>query len=92
MKDRLSNDFLKLIDERIAAYIKNNNSNIVYKYPAVVTGFDGDKVTVKIPGHDDCEFRFLNKSNVVLNKNDSVFVEAVGANLTNGFISEKFGK
>lgn len=92
MNDNTSNNFFKIIDERIERYMKTHSSNIVYKYAAIVTGFEDGKVKVKIPCYEMCEFRFLNKSGVQLAVNDSVFIETVGNNLTNGFISEKFGK
>lgn len=85
-------EMIKLIDERIAKYMQANNKHIVYKYAAIITGFNSktQKYTVKLPCYNT-EFLLLNKSNSTLSIGDSVFIEAIGNNFTNAYISEKFG-
>ena len=67
-------------------------SNIPTKTMGTVTSVteDNTKATVKIGGFDSV-FELINKSGEVLSEGDSVFVESIGGNLTNGFISERFG-
>lgn len=86
-----SETLLRLIQQEVRRCISNER-NIVRKYPAVVTDVLSDgRIEVELY-EGETPYLFLNKTGVSLVKGDSVFVEAVGNNLTNGFISEKFGK
>lgn len=86
-----SEALLRLIQQEVRRCL-TNEKHLVRKYPAIVTGIMPDgKIQVNLY-EDETPYLFFNKSGVSLVKGDSVFVEAVGNSLTNGFISEKFGK
>lgn len=84
-----SDILINIINECIEKVLQKSNiptktmGNVTY-----VTG-DNSKATVKIGGFDTT-FELINKSGEYLSVGDSVFVESIGGNLTNGFISERF--
>lgn len=81
---------LNIIDQRCKKILKQSNviSKIVGKIVEVSP--DNTKASVKFAG-DNNVFGLLNKTGEKLNIGDNVFVESIKDNLTNGFISEKFG-
>ena len=84
-----SKELLKIIQTEVQRAM-SKMPHVVYKYPAKVTAVSGSRITVVISGYDT-SYTFLNKTNVSLSVGNYVFVEAVSNDLTNGFISEKFG-
>ncbi len=87
MKD--SKDLIDLIDSRIIKMLPQKN-NVVYKYAAKITSvYNNSQAKARIAGYDS-EYTLLNKSGETLKVGDSVFIEAIGNNITGGFISERF--
>lgn len=83
-----SNELISIIDTRINKVIRNNK--ISAKYSATVVDVGPNDVGVVISG-DDKVMRFLNQSGSSLSNGDNVYVEAIGGDLTNGVITNKFG-
>lgn len=85
-----SEALLKVIDECVNKKI--NKSSIPNKIIGVVesVGNRSKNAKVNISGFDT-SFTLVNKSGESLSVGDNVFIESIGSNLTNGFISEKFG-
>lgn len=86
-----SNEFINIIDSRVTKLL--SKYKISFKYPAIVKdiGNISGKIGVELAG-DDKILYFLNKSNSTLSVGDSVYVEAIGGDLTNGIIALKYGK
>lgn len=85
----VSNELIAIIDDRINKIL--SSKKISMNYPAQVIGVpDSTKAIVKIAGYDT-EFTFLNKCNQELAIGDSVYVQAIGGDLSNGVIAFKFG-
>lgn len=86
-----SNEFINIIDSRVNKIISDHK--ISFKYPAIVKDISNlsGKIGVQFPG-DDKILYFFNKSNSSLSVGDSVYVEAIGGDLTNGVITLKYGK
>jgi hypothetical protein len=81
---------LKVIDDRCRKIL--NKSNVSTKIAAKVLEVtaNNDKAIISISG-DNNKFKLLNKTGEILKTGDNVFVENINGDLTNGFISEKFG-
>lgn len=86
-----SDVLLGIIDDRCRKALKE--ANIPSKIVGTVVKVDSKnkKIDVKIAGYDTV-FTLLNKSGEILSEGDNVFVESVKDNLTNGYISERFGE
>lgn len=86
-----SDVLLGIIDDRCKKALKE--ANIPSKIVGTVVKVDSKnkKIDVKIAGYDTV-FTLLNKSGEILSEGDNVFVESVKDNLTNGYISERFGE
>lgn len=86
-----SDELINIIDSRINTLL--SKYKISFKYPAIVKDVSNSngKIGVELAG-DDKTLYFLNKSGSTLAVDDSVYVEAIGGDLTNGVISLKFGK
>lgn len=67
-------------------------SNILTKTMGTVISLTEDNTRAKVKvGGFDTSFELLNKTGEILSIDDKVFIESINGNLTNGFISEKFG-
>lgn len=86
-----SDVLLGIIDDRCKKALKE--ANIPSKIVGTVVKVDSKnkKIDVKIAGYDTV-FTLLNKSGEILSEGDNVFVESIKDNLTNGYISERFGE
>lgn len=86
-----SDVLLGIIDDRCRKALKE--ANIPSKIVGTVVKVDSKnkKIDVKIAGYDTV-FTLLNKSGEILSEGDNVFVESIKDNLTNGYISERFGE
>lgn len=84
-----SEELIKIIDSRIKKYFQMYS--ISSKIPGEVISISGNSANVKIAGYDT-NMNFINKSGESLSPGDSVYIEAIGGNLTNGVIQYKFGE
>lgn len=81
---------LNIIDQRCKKVLKK--SNIVSKMAGRVVEVSPDNTKASVKFADDNNvFGLLNKTGEKLSVGDNVFVESIKDDLTNGFISEKFG-
>lgn len=86
-----SDILINVINECIEKALQK--SNIPTKTMGTVTDVTKDNTAAQVKiGGFDTSFNLINKSGESLAEGDNVFVESIGGNLTNGFISEKFGK
>lgn len=68
-------------------------SNIPTKTMGTVISLTEDNTRAKVKvGGFDTSFELLNKTGEILSIDDKVFIESINGNLTNGFISERFGE
>lgn len=84
-----SDEIISIIDRRIEKFFQMYN--ISSKFSGKVISVDGNFATVHVTGNN-VDMKFLNKSGSVLSPGDSVYIEAIGGNLTNGIIQYKFGE
>lgn len=84
-----SDEIISIIDSRIEKFFQAKN--ISSKFSGKVISVDGNFATVRITGNE-VDMKFLNKSGETLSAGDSVYIEAIGGNLTNGIIQYKFGE
>lgn len=81
---------LNIIDQRCKKVLKK--SNIVSKMAGRVVEVSPDNTKASVKFADDNNvFGLLNKTGEKLSVGDNVFVESIKDDLTNGFISERFG-
>ena len=85
-----SDILIDIINDCVNKQIKKSNipTKIIGRVMSVSD--NGEEANVSIAG-DDTIVTLLNKTGEVLKVGDNVFIESVNGNLTNGFISERFG-
>lgn len=89
----IEENLVKLIDKRIQKYFQEHPVNRYYPAKVVEVLENGKRAKVRLASGDKgVPMEFYNKTNETLLAGDSVFVDAIGGNLTNGVIAYRFGE